>query len=100
MLLLFNDQPLQLVSTNSFIYADNLCLIIQQNTFEQVEFTLAGGLNELGTYYKENHLRSALCSPAPIFPGTYVPRTYVPRYLCSPVPSYVPRYRCSPIFVV
>ena len=29
---------------------------------------------------------SALCSPVPMFPGTYVPRTYVPRYLCSPVP--------------
>ena len=48
-----------------------------------------------------------LCSPVPMFPGTYVPRTYVPRYLCSPVPmfpepmfpgTYVPRYLCSPIF--
>ena len=50
-------------------------------------------------------LGSALCSPVPMFPGTYVPRTYVPRYLCSPVPmfpgtdvprTYVPRYLCSP----
>ena len=49
---------------------------------------------------------SALCSPVPTFPGTYVPRTYVPRYLCSPVPmfpgtdvprTYVPRYLCSPV---
>ena len=49
---------------------------------------------------------SALCSPVPMFPGTYVPRTYVPRYLCSPVPmfpgtdvprTYVPRYLCSPV---
>ena len=39
---------------------------------------------------------SALCSPVPMFPGTYVPRTYVPRYLCSPVPMFpgtdVPRF--------
>ena len=49
---------------------------------------------------------SALCSPVPMFPGTYVPRTYVPRYLCSPVPmfpepmflgTYVPGYLCSPV---
>ena len=62
---------------------------------------------------------SALCSPAPIFPGSYVPRSYIPRYLCSPVlsspepifpgsyvppnfacpvfpGSYVPQYLCSP----
>ena len=26
---------------------------------------------------------SALCSPAPMFPGTYIP-----RYLCSPVPMF------------
>ncbi len=29
-----------------------------------------------------------LCSPVPMFPGTYVPRTYVPQYLCSPVPMF------------
>ena len=49
---------------------------------------------------------SALCSPVPMFPGTYVPRTYVPRYLCSPVPmfpgtdvprTYVPWYLCFPV---
>ena len=51
-----NDQPLP-VATNSFIYADNLCLTNQQTTFEQVETTLASGLNELGAYYNENHLR-------------------------------------------
>ena len=62
---------------------------------------------------------SALCSPVPIFPGSYVPRSYIPRYLCSPVlsspvpifpgsyvppnfacpvfpGSYVPQYLCSP----
>ena len=51
-----NDQPLPVV-TNSFIYADDLCLTTQKKTFEQVETTLASGLNELGAYYKENHLR-------------------------------------------
>ena len=51
-----NDQPLP-SATNSFIYADDLCLTTQQMTFEQVESTLASGLNELGAYYKENHLR-------------------------------------------
>ena len=50
-----NDQPLP-VATNSFIYADDLCLSTQQKTFEQVETTLASGLNELGAYYKENQL--------------------------------------------
>ncbi len=28
----------------------------QHKTFEQVETTLTSGLNELGAYYKENHL--------------------------------------------
>ena len=51
-----NDQPLP-VATNSFIYADDLCLTTQQKTFEQVETTLASRLNELGAYYNENHLR-------------------------------------------
>ena len=51
-----NDQPLP-VATNSFIYADDLCLTTQQKTFEQVETTIASGLNELGAYYNENHLR-------------------------------------------
>ena len=51
-----NDQPLP-AATNSFIYADDLCLTTQQKTFEQVETTLASGLNELGAYYNENHLR-------------------------------------------
>ena len=51
-----NDQPLP-VATNSFIYADDLCLTTQQKMFEQVETTLASGLNELDAYYNENHLR-------------------------------------------
>ena len=51
-----NDQPLP-IATNSFIYADDLCLTTQQKTFEQVDTTLASGLNELGAYYNENHLR-------------------------------------------
>ena len=51
-----NDQPLP-AATNSFIYADDLCLTTQQKTFEQVENILDSGLNELSAYYKENHLR-------------------------------------------
>ena len=51
-----NDQPLP-VATNSFIYADDLCLTIQQKTFQHVETTLASGQNELGAYYQENDLR-------------------------------------------
>ena len=51
-----NDQPLPF-ATNSFIYADDLRLTTRQKTSEQVETTLANGLNELGAYYKENHLR-------------------------------------------
>ena len=51
-----NYQPLP-AATNSFIYADDLCLTTQQNMFEQVENTLDSGLNELGEYYKEDHLR-------------------------------------------
>ena len=51
-----NDQPLP-VATNSFIYADDLRLTTQQKTFEQVKTTLSSGLNELGVYYNENHLR-------------------------------------------
>ena len=51
-----NNQPLP-VATNSVIYVDDLCLTTQQKTFEQVETTLGSGLNELGAYYNENHLR-------------------------------------------
>ena len=50
-----NAQPLP-ADTNSFMYADDLCTT-QHNTFELVENTLDSGLNELGAYYKENHLR-------------------------------------------
>ena len=45
--------------TNSFTCADDMCLtnqVNQLNTFEQVEFTLAGGLSELGAYYTDKHL--------------------------------------------
>ena len=52
-----SDQPLP-VATNSFFYADDLFLTTQQKTFEQVETALTSGLNELGAYYNENHLRT------------------------------------------
>ena len=51
-----NDQPFP-IATNGFIYADDMCLTVQQKTFEQVETTLASGLNELSAYYKDNNLR-------------------------------------------
>ena len=51
-----NDKPLP-VATNSFTYADDLCLTTQQKTFEQVENILASGLDELGAHFKENRLR-------------------------------------------
>ena len=51
-----NDQP-RPAATTSFIYADDLCLTTQQDTFEQVENNIDSGLNELCAYYKENHLR-------------------------------------------
>ena len=54
-----NDQPLP-ATTNSFIYADDMCLTTQQKTFEQVETILASELNHLGAYYNENHLRPYL----------------------------------------
>ena len=42
-----------------------------------------------GTYmFPGTHAPRYLCSPVPMFPGTYVPRTYVPQYLCSPVPMF------------
>ena len=44
-----------------------------------------------------NLVGACLCSPGPMFPGSYVPG---PRVLCSPGPmfpgSYVPRVLCSP----
>ena len=76
----------------------------------------AGGPNVF-TGKKSFQLGAYLCSPVPMFPGTYVsrylcssvpmfPGTYVPRYLCFPLPmfpgtyvarTYVPRYLCSPV---
>ena len=53
-----NDQPLP-VATNSFIYADDLCL-----TTQQVETTHANGLNELGAFYNENHASKSRKDPA------------------------------------
>ena len=38
-----NDQPLP-VATNSLIYADDMCLTTQQNTFEQADISFASGL--------------------------------------------------------
>ena len=47
-----NDQPIP-NGTRSFIYADNLCITAQYQSFKQVE----EALNILTTYYKMNSLR-------------------------------------------
>ena len=46
-----------------------------------------------GTYVSRYLCSQNLCSPVlmfsePMFPGTDVPRTYVPWYLCSPIPMF------------
>ena len=46
------------VSANHLVqFGRVLCLTTQHKTFEQVETSLASGINELGAYYNENHLR-------------------------------------------
>ena len=52
-----NDQPIQ-DGTRSFIYADDLCITAQYQTFKQVETTIARALGNLTTYYKNNSLRA------------------------------------------
>ena len=58
------------------------------------------------TYVPRYRCSPVQCSPVPMFPGAYVPLSYIPRYLCSPVPifpctyappSYVPQCLCSPV---
>jgi len=51
-----NDQPTNL-NTKHFLYADDLAITFQKDTFEEVEKTLTLALKEMSTYYKENHLR-------------------------------------------
>ena len=44
--------------TQNFIYADDLCITAQANSFEEVEKYLTKGLRELSRYYEENQLKA------------------------------------------
>ena len=60
-LLLFNiytnDQPVH-PNTRSFLYADDLCIATQKQSFEEVEKTLCDALAGLTPYYAAKHLRA------------------------------------------
>ena len=48
-----NDQPIH-YGTRSFIYADDLCITAQYQSFKQAEKTIEEALDNLITYYKVN----------------------------------------------
>ena len=50
-----NDQPIH-YGTMSVIYADDLCITAQYQSFKQVEKTIEVALDNLTTYYKVNSL--------------------------------------------
>ena len=52
-----NDQPIH-KDTRSFIYADDLCIVTQNASFEKTESTLSAALDSIGDYYEKNHLRA------------------------------------------
>ena len=52
-----NDQPVH-PNTRSFLYADDLCIATQKQSFEEVEKTLGDALAGLTPYYAVNHLRA------------------------------------------
>ena len=52
-----NDQPVH-PNTRSFLYADDMCIATQKQSFEEVEKTLGDALAGLTPYYAANHLRS------------------------------------------
>ena len=52
-----NDQPIQ-PDTRHFLYADDLCIASQKDTFEEVEVSLTNALDLLIPYYATNHLRA------------------------------------------
>ena len=52
-----NDQPIH-DETRSFIYADDLCITTQYQSFKQVEETIGEAPDNLTIYYKMNSLRS------------------------------------------
>ena len=52
-----NDQPIH-YGTRSFIYADDLCITFQYQSFKHVEKTIEEALDNLTTYYKVSSLRA------------------------------------------
>ena len=52
-----NDQPVH-PNTRSFLYADDMCIATQKQSFEEVEKTLGDALAGLTPYYAANHLRA------------------------------------------
>ena len=52
-----NDQPIH-YGTRSFIYADDLCITAQYQSFKQVEKTIEEALDNLTTYYKVISVRA------------------------------------------
>ena len=52
-----NDQPIY-PNTRSFLYADDLCIASQKQSFEEVEEPLSDALADLIPYYAANHLRA------------------------------------------
>ena len=61
-----NDQPLP-PQCRRFIYADDLCITTQQESFHKIESVLESALQEMSTYYNNKHLKpnpskTQLCS--------------------------------------
>ena len=52
-----NDKPVH-HNTRSFLYADDLCIATQKQSFEEVEKTLCHALAGMTPYYAANHLRA------------------------------------------
>ena len=52
-----NDQPIH-ADTRSFIYADDLCIALQGNDFNNIEASLTSALSTMTTYYDTNQLRA------------------------------------------
>ena len=52
-----NDQPIH-PGTKSYLYADDLCIASQKQSFEDVEKALGDALAGLAPYYAANHLRA------------------------------------------
>lgn len=64
-----NDQPLH-SQCRRFIYADDLCITTQQENFQKIEAVLESALQEMTTYYKNNHLETQpIKNPTMQFPS-------------------------------